>query len=154
MKKRLNFFCVLMLLLMASQAVMLFVVGADAFQEGWEKGGKAESEATWVNLLWFFVGMFAIVGCIVSFVSFIRFILNVNHNKVFVWENVKLLRLSAYGLIFIATIVTGNDLCSGGDDIELYDDYFDTLLFGIFSLIVAEVFAIGLKLQQEQDLTI
>lgn len=154
MKKRLIFFCVLMLLLLASQVIMLFVVGADAFQEGWEKGSKAESEATWANLLYFFVGMFALVACLVSFISFIRFILNVNHNKVFVWENVKLLRLSAYGLLFIATLVSSNELCSGGDFIEIYNDFFDTFLFGIFSLIVAEVFAVGLKLQEEQDLTI
>ena len=37
MKKKLNIFCVLMLLLMATQVVMTFVTGADAFMEGWEK---------------------------------------------------------------------------------------------------------------------
>ena len=42
MKKRLNVFCVLMLLLMATMVVMTFVTGADAFQEGWEKGSNAE----------------------------------------------------------------------------------------------------------------
>ena len=35
MKKRLNIFCILMLLLMATMVVMTFVTGADAFQEGW-----------------------------------------------------------------------------------------------------------------------
>ena len=154
MKKRLNFFCVLMLLLLASQVIMLFVFGADAFQEGFKQGSETEYKPTWANLLYFFVGMFALVACLVSFISFIRFILNVNHNKVFVWENVKLLRLSAYGLLFIATLVSSNELCSGGDFIEIYNDFFDTFLFGIFSLIVAEVFAVGLKLQEEQDLTI
>ena len=33
MKKRLNFFCVLMLLLLATMVVMTFVTGADAFHE-------------------------------------------------------------------------------------------------------------------------
>lgn len=46
MKKRLNVFCVLMLLLMATMVVMTFVTGADAFQEGWEKGSNAEPDYT------------------------------------------------------------------------------------------------------------
>ena len=154
MKKGLNFFCVLMLLLLASQVIMLFVVGADAFQEGFKQGSETEYKPTWTNLFLSFVGLFALVACIVSFVCFIRFILNVNHNKVFVWENVKLLRLSAYGLMFIAALESGNELCSGRDFIDIYNDFFDTFQFGIFSLIVAEVFAVGLKLQEEQDLTI
>ena len=122
MKKRLNIFCVLMLLLMATMVVMTFVTGADAFQEGWNAGRNAEPANTWGSLLGFIAEMFAIVAALVSFISFIRFILNVNRNKVFVWENVKLLRLSAYGLMFIAALESGNELCSGGDFIEIYND--------------------------------
>ena len=154
MKKRLNIFCVLMLLLMATMVVMTFVTGADAFQEGWEKGSNAEPANTWAHLLEFFAELFAIVAAIVSFLSFVRFILNVNRNKVFVWENVNLLRLAACGLMVLAVVAAGDELYTGCGFVEVYDHFFDAFIFGVFNLIVAEVFAIGLKLQEEQDLTI
>ena len=154
MKKRLNIFCVLMLLLMATMVVMTFVTGADAFQEGWNAGRNAEPANTWGSLLGFIAEMFAIVAALVSFISFIRFILNVNRNKVFVWENVNLLRLTACGLMILAVVATCDELYSGCSFVEVYDHFFDAFLFGVFNLIIAEVFAIGLKLKEEQDLTI
>ena len=154
MKKRLNIFCVLMLLLMATMVVMTFVTGADAFQEGWNKGRDVLPANTWLALLEFFVEMFAIVAALVSFVSFIRFILNVNRNEVFVWENVNLLRLTGVGLLIMALIVSADEYFTGTSLIEVYDNYFDILIFCVFNLIVAEAFAVGLKLKEEQDLTI
>ena len=154
MKKRLNIFCVLMLLLMATMVVMTFVTGADAFQEGWNAGRNAEPANTWGSLLGFIAEMFAIVAALVSFISFIRFILNVNRNKVFVWENVNLLRLTACGLMILAVVATCDELYSGCSFVEVYDHFFDAFLFGVFNLIIAEVFAVGLKLKEEQDLTI
>ena len=154
MKKRLNIFCVLMLLLMAPMVVMTFVTGADAFQEGWNAGRNAEPANTWGSLLGFIAEMFAIVAALVSFISFIRFILNVNRNKVFVWENVNLLRLTACGLMILAVVATCDELYSGCSFVEVYDHFFDAFLFGVFNLIIAEVFAVGLKLKEEQDLTI
>ena len=154
MKKRLNVFCVLMLLLMATMVVMTFVTGADAFQEGWEKGSNAEPDYTWAHLLAFIAEMFAVVAALVSFISFIRFILNVNRNKVFVWENVSLLRLTACGLIILALVATGDELYTGCSFVDVYEHFFDAFLFGVFNLIIAEVFAVGLKLQEEQDLTV
>ena len=154
MKKRLNIFCVLMLLLMATMVVMTFVTGADAFQEGWNAGRNAEPANTWGSLLGFIAEMFAIVAALVSFISFIRFILNVNRNKVFVWENVNLLRLTACGLMILAVVATCDELYSGCSFVDVYDHFFDAFLFGVFNLIIAEVFAVGLKLKEEQDLTI
>lgn len=154
MKKRLNFFCVLMLLLMTSEVVMTFITGADAFREGWNAGRNAEPANTWGHLLEFFAEMFAIVAALVSFLSFVRFILNVNRNKVFVWENVNLLRLTACGLIIVAVVETCDELYTGCSLVDVYDHFFDAFLFGVFNLIISEVFAVGLKLQEEQDLTI
>ena len=154
MKKRLNIFCVLMLLLMATQVVMTFVTGADAFMEGYNAGQNAGLVNTWAHLLEFIAEMFAIVAALVSFISFIRVILNVNRNKVFVWENVNLLRLTACGLMILAVIASCDELYTGCSFVEVYDHFFDAFLFGVFNLIVAEVFAVGLKLQEEQDLTI
>ena len=154
MKKRLNIFCVLMLLLMATQVVMTFVTGADAFMEGYNAGQNAGAVHTWAHLLEFIAEMFAVVAALVSFISFIRVILNVNRNKVFVWENVNLLRLTACGLMILAVIASCDELYTGCSFVEVYDHFFDAFLFGVFNLIVAEVFAVGLKLQEEQDLTI
>lgn len=154
MKKRLNFFCVLMLLLMATMVVMTFVTGADAFQEGWEAGRNAEPTNTWAHLIEFFAEMFAVVAALVSFISFIRFILNVNRNQVFVWENVNLLRLTACGLMILALVAAGDELYTGCSFVEVYDHFFDAFIFGVFNLIISEVFAIGLKIKEEQDLTI
>lgn len=154
MKKRLNIFCVLMLLLMAIMVVMTFVTGADAFQEGWNKGRDVLPANTWLALLEFFVEMIAIVAALVSFASFVRFILNVNHDKVFVWENVHLLRLTGVGLLVMALIVSADEYFTGTSLTEVYDNYFDILIFCVFNLIVAEAFAVGLKLKEEQDLTI
>ena len=154
MKKRLNFFCVLMLLLMAIMVVMTFVTGADAFQEGWNKGRNVLPANTWLALLEFFAEMFALVAALVSFVSFIRFILNVNHNEVFAWENVNLLRLTACGLMIFTLVAAGDELFTGCSFVEVYDHFFDAFLFGVFNLIIAEVFAVGLKLKEEQELTI
>ena len=154
MKKKLNIFCVLMLLLMATQVVMTFVTGADAFMEGYNAGQNAGLVNTWAHLLEFIAEMFAILAALVSFISFIRVILNVNRNKVFVWENVNLLRLTACGLMILAVIASCDELYTGCSFVEVYDHFFDAFLFGVFNLIVAEVFAVGLKLQEEQDLTI
>ena len=154
MKKRLNIFCVLMLLLMAAMVVMTFVTGADAFQEGWNKGRDVLPANTWLAILEFFAEMFALVAALVSFVSFIRFILNVNRNEVFVWENVNLLRLTACGLMILAVVAAGDELFTGCSFVEVYDHFFDAFLFGVFNLIIAEVFAVGLKLQEDQELTI
>ena len=154
MKKRLNFFSVLMLLLMAVMVVMTFVTGADAFKEGWNEGRKVLPANTWLAILEFFAEMFAIVAALVSFISFIRFILNVNQNQVFVWENVNLLRLTACGLMILALVAACDEFCTGCSFVEVYDHFFDAFLFGVFNLIIAEVFAVGLKLQEEQELTI
>ncbi|MBE6261662.1 MAG: DUF2975 domain-containing protein [Prevotella sp.] len=154
MKKRLNFFCALMLLLMATMVVMTFITGADAFQEGWNKGRDVLPANTWLALLEFHAEMIAIVAALVSFASFVRFILNVNHDKVFVWENVPLLRLTGVGLLVMALIVSADEYFTGTSLTEVYDNYFDILIFCVFNLIVAEAFAVGLKLKEEQDLTI
>ena len=154
MKKKLNLFCILMLVLMVAQVFVTFIVGADAFAEGYRKGVAGDEPTTWADLLSVLLGFIVLISAVVSFVCFLRFILNVNHNKVFVWDNVLLLRLTGIGL-FIISLVYGIDECSnGGNYAEVFEESFGILIFSVFNLIVAEVFAIGLKLKEEQDLTI
>ena len=154
MKKKLNFFCVLMLLLMVAQVVTTFVMGADAFQEGWQKGASDQATSGWTALIGFLFGIVVIVSAIVSFVCFLRFILNVNQNNVLTGENVNLLRLTGIGLLIITVFVLCSTLWEGENFAVAFDETIGLMIFSVFNLIVAEAFAIGLKLKEEQELTI
>ena len=94
------------------------------------------------------------IAAIASFACFFRFILNVNRNEVFVWDNVLMLRLTGICLMVVVLLISLNELLNGNTFTEVYNDYFDMLIFCMFSLIVAETFAVGLRLKEEQDLTI
>lgn len=155
MKKRMNFLCVLMLVLMAIQVVMTFVTGADAFAEGYSDGTAAlESGSAWSAVLELFESVVVVIAAIASFACFFRFILNVNRNEVFVWDNVLMLRLTGICLMVVVLLISLNELLNGNSFTEVYNDFFDVLIFCMFSLIVAETFAVGLRLKEEQDLTI
>lgn len=105
------------------------------------------------------------LGIIVSIIWFGLFIRNINRGFIFCWENVKRLRRLGWLLIgcFIASlmpiIINAYEL-SESVNIKNYDiTFFEgmsflTLILGIIALIVAETFAMGLKLQEEQELTI
>lgn len=98
-------------------------------------------------------------------VLFLRLIVRVNRGMVFEWRNVRLLRwLGAIELagsivttiiqIYGASIVSKQFGVSG-----FVPDYFSyvsamELTVGLVALIVAEIFAVGLKMKEEQDLTV
>ena len=154
MKKKLNFFCVLMLLLMVAQVIMMFVMNAGAFEEGWQRGASDQTTSGWIALIGFLFGFVVIVAAIVSFVCFLRFILNVNQNSVLTGENVNLLRLTGIGLLIITVFVLCSTLWEGENFAVAFDETIGLMIFSVFNLIVAEAFAIGLKLKEEQELTI
>lgn len=160
MKKKLNIFCVLMLVLMAAELIMGIVMNyaesAQAFRQGWEEGsqsggGRNDVEFDVLGIVSGFVVLFLIIR---AFVSFIRFILNVNRDKVFIWDNVRLLRWTGWGILISGLIVACYDLTEGFPFEKIYNNAIDDIIFSVFCLIVAEVFAIGLKLKEEQDLTV
>ena len=159
MKKKLNFFCVLMLVLMAAHVVFTFFLGADSIADGFAEGyrdgaSEVHPTMTWTMLFHILLCLAVGVAAVVSFVCFFRFIVNVNHNKVFEWDNVLLLRITGWGLLAFALLGSAGELLDGISLEKVYDDLFEILIFGVFNLIVAETFAIGLKLKEEQDLTI
>ena len=154
MKKKLNFFCVVMLLLMVTQVVMMFVMNADSFREGWQQGASDHAMSGCTTLIGILFGFLVIVSAIVSFVCFLRFILNVNQNNVLTGENVNLLRLTGIGLLIITVFALCSALWEGENFAVTFDDSIGLLIFSVFTLIVAEAFAIGLKLKEEQDLTV
>ena len=154
MKKKLNFFCVLMLLLMIAHVTLSFVQGADDFARGWEEGAANNSTLSWSEFLFGILGLATVGAFILSFACFVRFILNVNRNEVFVWDNVWCLRITAIGLSFGVLVFSAYTIIEGANVIEAFEEDMAILIFAVFNLIVAEAFAVGLKLKEEQDLTI
>ena len=157
MKKKLNFFCMLMLVLMAAHVVIAFFLGADGFADDFAEGykaGEAHQPMTWPKLFNILLCLAVVVAAVVSFICFFRFIMNVNHNKVFEWDNVLLLRITGWGLLVFALLGSAGELLDGISLEKVFDDLFEIPIFCVFNLIVAETFAIGLKLKEEQDLTI
>ena len=162
MKKKLNVFCVLLLVLKAAQIIIGNVMGfgenVQAFQQGWEEGGKADvTTATGFGgeLLIVFGGLACLFLIIRSLIAFVRFVLNVNRDKVFVLKNVSLLRSTGWRLLIAMVLCVPMELILMGTKLEtVFDEYVDPIIFSVFCLIIAEAFAIGLKLKEEQDLTI
>ena len=106
-----------------------------------------------------------IICCIYAIVQFVKMIRNIHRNIIFDWANVKRLRRLGFSLIlcFCCSLVTfaiNNHFVS--QVISLKDCDFSiafqfsdpTLLIGFTSLLFAEIFAIGLRLKEENDLTI
>lgn len=158
MKKKLNVFCILMLVVLAAEIVIGTVLHWDSFVEGWNEGAEGAdlTEDVGGHPWWLFliVAIIIVYFGIRSFISFVRFILNVNRNQVFVWENVHLLRWTGWGILIVLVTCVVYELFSNVPVDRVYMEYMDLAIFGVFNLIVSEVFAIGLKLKEEQDLTI
>lgn len=112
-----------------------------------------------------FVQMFAIAMSVVAVIMFIQLIVSINRSRIFEWRNVRRLRWLGAALILhylcmlIPLLVAGREV----NEVFALRGYtlhqselasILTLVLGIVSLIVAEVFSIGLKMKEEQDLTI
>lgn len=108
------------------------------------------------------ISIIAGVFCLLQFFYLIR---NINRGDIFSWKNVKFLRRLGVSLILLficsfATIMIGN--YEAAQVLELngceYSNLFvfsdPTFVLGFIALLVAEVFAIGLKMKEEQELTI
>lgn len=100
-----------------------------------------------------------------AIVLFIRLIISINKSDIFNWRNVRRLRYMGAALIlgfsclFLVAYLgyrSATEVFSlRGYDL-IFSDLVDItmLVLGLCSLIVGEVFAIGLKMKEEQDLTI
>ncbi|WP_071148025.1 DUF2975 domain-containing protein [Bacteroides ndongoniae] len=111
------------------------------------------------------MGFLVLVANVWALVLFIRIVVSVNRSDIFNWRNVRRLRRLGILLIvgFVCVLLSEYmALCNLREafaleayDLALPDSVKVTnLLLGLISLIVAEVFAIGLKMKEEQDLTI
>lgn len=96
------------------------------------------------SLLWLLLVILVVFGAgFMSFVYFIKFILNVNRNEVFTQKNISLLRKYGVCVIILSiSIITGNTFA------DALSDGINALGEGFFALLMGEVFGIGLKLKE------
>jgi hypothetical protein len=153
MKTKLNFLCIMLLILMVVGMVIACLAGVSDFKRGFADGVNATTSTSSDAV----IGLVVLASFVVyayAFACFVRFILRVNHGEVFTWTNVDLLRTVGWCIVVTTTV-----MCSviSFSSINLWDTWTDGISIitdGIFILIMAEAFSIGLKLKEEQDLTI
>lgn len=126
---------------------------------------KLDSKTDQLNLI---VGvacsLLNILLTLIALIIFILLILSINKSRIFEWKNVSRLR-------WLGGLLVGTFICSFLPDVVSYwgiDDLFKIerymvspmaiqltdLFLGLGCFIVAEAFAIGLNMKEEQDLTI
>jgi hypothetical protein len=106
------------------------------------------------------------VACIITLVViFVLMMIRFNNNEIFSWSNVRAFRYIGFLVIFItlinamynamATNIVLDAFSPEGYTVKyLPDDFTGDMVEGLLALIMAEAFAIGLKLKEEQELTI
>lgn len=112
------------------------------------------------------LGAWIILICaVLSIMQFVKFVRNINRADIFSWNNVKRLRkLGLYLLlVFSCNIIieymniwqTSQALSIPGYSFNwLHPLSESSLLLSVLAFIFAEIFAIGLRMKEEQDLTI
>ena len=105
------------------------------------------------------------VLALAALVAFVCFVRNANRDDIFTRKNIRLLRVVGWCLFAAGTIVTADgfyDIHMARQAFSLGGyvvDYgsaadFTNIIFGLFTLVIAEAFAIGLRMKEEQELTI
>ncbi len=100
-----------------------------------------------------------------ALVAFIMFVRNVNKNNIFTRGNITLLRWVGWCLVGAGIIVTADGCYDTYTAQQVFSltgyvvDYgsavdITNIIFGLFALVVAEAFAISLRMKEEQELTI
>lgn len=151
MKKYMNFLCVLILALTLVYLVVgLFFSGQGALSE------DAFSNTTLSQDLMMLVIALVLLGCfITAIVSFVKFILNVNRNKVFTRKNISLIRKYGVSVLLIAVCFILIKYLFPDDFADTLglasDEVIGTVIEGLFALLMGEVFVIGLNLQEEHS---
>jgi hypothetical protein len=146
MKKYINVLCVLILALMLIDLVVSFFFSTPTSSTKLD----LSSYSLGVLLVILFIALAAFGALCVAFFCFIKFILNVNRNEVFTKKNVSLIRRYGFCALFCGVSLIVLNLLGGIDIVKSISGSFDALGEGLFALLMAEVFGIGLKLQEEK----
>lgn len=122
--------------------------------------------STWYYAVSLISGVLMIVTLILLLIKFIRFISNINKDKVFDDANVKLLRQLGILLLIVAILQIINGVASeiviAGLPYEFegyaYSAYWQlpwsNAIIGFVSLLMAQIWAKGIQMRKEQELTI
>ena len=97
------------------------------------------------------VVLVAFAAAIICFVTFIKFILNVNRNEVFTTKNISLLRKYGVSALLSGVCMIILIVYMGIALNEALTDCLDTFIEGFFALLMGEVFSIGLKMQEGKN---
>ncbi len=111
------------------------------------------------------LGILSLAFCIWALVLFVRLVVAINRSDIFIWRNVRRLRLLGlalllgYGCSLLSAWLSLRGLekvfALEGYELSMSGEVGSTaLVLGLCSLIVGEVFAIGLRLREDQELTI
>jgi len=125
----------------------------------------AVGERSMLNLLSMLLFLIILnVGYLIVAYNFLRIIFAVNKSVIFEWVNVKCLRIMGIGfiLMFIANAILvfiqqySFYKIMDIENYKIINSPFDgsILMFGVISFLVAEIFAVGLRLKEDQELTI
>ena len=148
MKKYINVLCVLILAMTLIDLVSTFFVGSRDVSVSLDP--KSLSMGTAVFLL--VVVLVALAAVIICFVTFIKFILNVNRNEVFTTKNISLLRKYGVYTLLCGVCMIILIVYMGIALNEALTDCLDTFIEGFFALLMGEVFCIGLKMQEGKNI--
>ncbi len=135
MKKKLNFLCIMLLILMVAGMVIACLAGFSDFKRGYEEGVNATTSST-NDIIVGFVVLAAFVVYAYAFACYV------------------LLRTVGWCIVVTTTVMCSVISFSSINLLDAWTDGISIIADGVFILIMAEVFSIGLKLKEEQDLTI
>ena len=119
-------------------------------------------------LEWMIIGCYAagVILFVCFVVAFVKFIININKGRIFVRKNIGLLRRIAWYLISVAllrcaggiaddTMLSNMPVKLGAYEVTTYWTLpWSVLIIGLISLLMAEIWARGLQMREEQELTI
>lgn len=119
----------------------------------------------WQKLILKIMAFANIFATVFAIYIFFRVIISINKSVIFDWKNVRRLRWVGGSLIlaFICSLTTIAITSCNLSDVFALEGYafsfselvsITSLLLGLSALIVGEVFAIGLRMKEEQELTI
>lgn len=87
----------------------------------------------------------------IIFFSFVKFVLNVNRNEVFTERNIKLIRKYGYCALLCGVCMMYLTFFFSEGFWNAVLDGVEALGEGFFALLMAEVFGIGMKLQERRS---
>lgn len=144
MKKYINLLCVLIL------ALTLIDLFSTFFVRGQSVNMTIDLDSLSLGALVFLlvISLVAFAAIVICFVTFIKFILNVNRNEVFTKKNISLLRKYGVSALLSGVCMIILIVYMGIALNEALTDCLDTLIEGFFALLMGEVFSIGLRMQE------